>query len=413
MEELPSREEICTREELPGQPTSFSLYVGHLNSQYSQDTLGCLLKELLAIINVNVQRQDIEIVKKQKCAYALVHLDSESTYQAVLNKLQDPSLLDQNLLEKLVMKGKTLSVGEANRRNPSYREASESGSPYKNTMLQSPQWKINRRTQWTEAAETVSNTKNNLVIQWRNQSSIILTGALSEGIMASQGVVMSQITEDHERLVYAEVFQTELTNAEFKRGGGEYLSMTFKHHIRKYSCAFLNNDGGNLFVGIDDKHVVWGIQCNDKDEDRLRLMVDSVLKGFRPPVLPENYSLAFLPVYKTDTICVFLKVIQLTIQPPKPQEEPMLYETDQGEVYLPIDGIIQGPLLGSAIQEWCRQRWTMEVKKLEEKMASVLQEKEQLEKELQQKDQLIVDLQQQNEEQAAKMKATSKACVIL
>nr|XP_033813051.1 schlafen-like protein 1 [Geotrypetes seraphini] len=412
MEELPSRE-ICIREELPGQPTSFSLYVGHLNSQYSQDTLCCLLKQILASINVNVQKQDIEIVKKQKCAYALVHLDSESTYQAVLNQLQDPSRLEQSLLNKLVMKGKTLSVGEANRRKPSYREVSENGSPYKNTMLQSPPWKMNRRTQWTEAAETVSNTKNNLALSWRNRSSLIFTGALSDGIMLSQDLMMSEIAEDHEKLVYAEVFQTALTNAEYKRGGGEYLSMTFKHHIRKYSCAFLNNDGGNLFVGIDEKHVVWGIQCNDKDEDRLCLMVDSVLKGFRPPVLPENYKLSFLPVYKADTLCVFLKVIQLTIQPSKAQEEPMLYETDQGEVYLPLDGIIQGPLLGSAIQEWCRQRWTIEVKKLEEKMSSMLQEKEQLEKQLQQKDQLIVDLQHQNEEQAKKMKATSKLCVIL
>ncbi|XP_029427104.1 schlafen-like protein 1 isoform X2 [Rhinatrema bivittatum] len=291
--------------------------------------------------------------------------------------------------------------------------AAENGNTYKSAMLQSPQWKMNRRTQWTEAAETVSNTKTNLPITWRNRSSIILSGALSEGLMAKQSTMLNQITEDQEKLVFGEAFQTELTNAEFKRGGGEYLSMTFKHHIRKYSCAFLNNDGGSLLVGIDDKRIVQGIQCNDKDEDRLRLMVDSVLKGFRPPMLAEHYVLTFIPVLKADNPCSFLKVIQLTIQTPKQHEEPMLYETDQGEVYLPIDGVVQGPLLGSAIQEWCRQKWTVEVKRLEEKMASMLQEKEQLQKQLEQKDQLIVDLQQQNEEQAAQMKATSKACIIL
>lgn len=48
-------------------------------------------------------------------------------------------------------------------------------------------------------------------------------------------------------------------------------------------------------------------------------------------------------------------MIRLSVQAPKAQAEPQLYETDQGEVFLRRDGSIQGPLSVRAIQEWCRQ----------------------------------------------------------
>lgn len=48
-------------------------------------------------------------------------------------------------------------------------------------------------------------------------------------------------------------------------------------------------------------------------------------------------------------------MIRLSVQAPKAQAEPQLFETDQGEVFLRRDGSIQGPLSVSAIQEWCRQ----------------------------------------------------------
>lgn len=147
----------------------------------------------------------------------------------------------------------------------------------------------------------------------------------------------------------------ETRNVEFKRGGGEYLTVTLKHHVRKYMCAFLNSEGGSLFVGVEDSGFVHGVRCNHKDEDRVRLLVDTILKGFKPQVFPAAYSLSFIPVIRAEDTGIFLKVIRLSVHPPKQHGEPLLYETDQGEVYLRRDGSIQGPLCGSAIQEWCRQ----------------------------------------------------------
>lgn len=55
------------------------------------------------------------------------------------------------------------------------------------------------------------------------------------------------------------------------------------------------------------------------------------------------------------TAITLTQVIRLSVQAPKAQAEPQLYETDQGEVFLRRDGSIQGPLAVHAIQEWYRQ----------------------------------------------------------
>uniref|UniRef100_A0A8B9XUD5 Uncharacterized protein n=1 Tax=Bos mutus grunniens TaxID=30521 RepID=A0A8B9XUD5_BOSMU len=81
------------------------------------------------------------------------------------------------------------------------------------------------------------------------------------------------------------------------------------------------------------------------------------------------------------------KVIRLSVQAPKAQAEPQLFETDQGEVFLRRDGSIQGPLSVSAIQEWCRQKWMAELSKLEERLQALTAEKEQLQQQLQQQQQ--------------------------
>ncbi|XP_010861111.1 PREDICTED: schlafen-like protein 1 [Bison bison bison] len=172
-----------------------------------------------------------------------------------------------------------------------------------------------------------------------------------------------------ERLFQGAFLGNETRNLEFKRGGGEYLSQAFKHHLRRYVCAFLNSEGGSLLVGVEDSGLVQGVRCSHRDEDRVRLLVDSVLQGFKPQVFPDAYR------------------IRLSVQAPKAQAEPQLFETDQGEVFLRRDGSIQGPLSVSAIQEWCRQKWMAELSKLEERLQALTAEKEQLQQQLQQQQQ--------------------------
>nr|KAF6508135.1 schlafen like 1 [Rousettus aegyptiacus] len=199
----------------------------------------------------------------------------------------------------------------------------------------------------------------------------------------SDSAITHQEIRGQERLFQGAFLGSETRNVEFKRGGGEYLSLAFKHHVRRYVCAFLNSEGGSLFVGVEDSGLVQGIHCSHRDEDRVRLLVDSILQSFRPQVFPDAYTLTFIPVVSTSTHTP-LKVIRLSVHTPKAQAEPQLYETDQGEVFLRRDGSIQGPLAVHAIQEWCRQKWMAELSKMEERIKVLTMEKEQLQKQLRQ-----------------------------
>lgn len=117
--------------------------------------------------------------------------------------------------------------------------------------------------------------------------------------MRSDSAIVHQEILGQEQLFQGAFLGSETRNMEFKRGGGEYLSLAFKHHVRRYVCAFLNSEGGSLLVGVEDSGLVQGIHCSHRDEDRTRLLVDSILQGFKPQVFPDAYTLTFIPVVST------------------------------------------------------------------------------------------------------------------
>lgn len=124
----------------------------------------------------------------------------------------------------------------------------------------------------------------------------------------SDSAIVHQEIQGQERLFQGAFLGSETRSMEFKRGGGEYLSLAFKHHLRRYVCAFLNSEGGSLLVGVEDSGLVRGIRCSHHEEDRVRLLVDSVLQGFRPQVFPDAYTLTFIPVVNTSASGTPLKV---------------------------------------------------------------------------------------------------------
>lgn len=124
----------------------------------------------------------------------------------------------------------------------------------------------------------------------------------------SDSAIVHQEILGQERLFQGAFLGSETRNVEFKRGGGEYLNQAFKHHLRRYVCAFLNSEGGSLLVGVEDSGLVQGIRCSHRDEDRVRLLVDSILQGFKPQVFPEAYRLTFIPVVSTSATSTPLKV---------------------------------------------------------------------------------------------------------
>ncbi|XP_067386885.1 schlafen-like protein 1 [Emydura macquarii macquarii] len=371
-------------EELPSQTRVYTLYVGNLNPQYSREVLCSMLKDILGTASLSLQRHDIEVVKKPRRAYAFVQVATELSLANLLRQLQVASDMEPHLLKELVVKGKTLVVGESQRGSPGAKECQEGdtevngASSPESPMLGRPESGKSRLRESADAQPS-SNWKGPPQAQKLvERPATFLSGTRSDSAIVRREIV------GQERLFYGAFMGSETRNVEFKRGGGEYLSVTLKHHVRKYVCAFLNSEGGSLFVGVEDSGFVQGVRCGHKEEDRARLLIDSILKGFKPQVFPDAYTLTFIPVVKAEDTDVFLKVIRLSVHLPRQQGELLLYETDQGEVYLRRDGSVQGPLSGSAIQEWCRQKWTGEVRKLEKRIESLTTEKESLQQQINQ-----------------------------
>lgn len=103
-----------------------------------------------------------------------------------------------------------------------------------------------------------------------------------------------------------------------------------------------------------------GIQCNRKQEDTCRQLIDGVIARFQPPVFPEMYSVSFIPVLPHHGYDVTLqneeslKVLEIDIKRPA-RRDGCLFETDRGEVFIRRDGSVQGPLKASQIIDWCKR----------------------------------------------------------
>ncbi|XP_032900650.1 LOW QUALITY PROTEIN: schlafen-like protein 1 [Amblyraja radiata] len=388
-----------------------SLFVGNLNPDYSKELLSYKLKDLLATIDVTLQRHDIEVFKKHKRAHAFIRLKTDSEVLNVLEQLLDPGILEQSDMKALVIKGKTLKVAKDIR---DFAETSPEKSSSSDPLKEESQGQPHKEKRRLDPIQETSGWSGGKCGQKGLTVVEYLTTPLS-GTKSDSAIIGGEIVGQH-RLFYGALMGSETRNVEFKRGGGEYLNMTLKGHVRKYVCAFLNSEGGSLFVGVNDDGTVCGVECNHKDEDRVRLLIDSILKGFKPPLFPNSYSISFLPVIKDGDTGLFLKVVRLTVRTPGKDGEILLYETDQGEVYIRRDGSVQGPLSGSSIQEWCRQKWTAEIKKLQDTIDTLVKEEHHLQQELRQQQQSIQELQHlQHELQSvhSERAAMSNLCCVI
>ncbi|KAM6217003.1 schlafen-like protein 1 [Rhynchocyon petersi] len=366
LQEHPPEEPLPEDIEPEAVSTMHTLYLGHLNPQFSVPVLTCLLRDIMEQLGVPVAREHIEVVRRARKAYAVVQVATPKTTLASLALRLQAASEGPLILKELVARGKELVVSEGGK--PSHHRETDSSSSPGPSSPTSPDCsgralvaETGRRRQCWSPREPWDH---------RYQPSC----ASSDSAMVRPQML------GPERLFQGAFLGSETRNVEFKRGGGEYLTLAFKHHVRRYVCAFLNSEGGNLFVGVEDSGLVRGVRCSHHEEDRVRLLIDSILQGFKPQVFPDAYTLSFIPVMSTSTPRVPLKVIRLCVHPPNAQREPQLYETDLGEVFLRRDGSIQGPLTTTAIQEWCKQKWTAELSKLEEKVKMLTLEREQLQR---------------------------------
>ncbi|KAF6111517.1 schlafen like 1 [Phyllostomus discolor] len=371
LQELPVEEPQPAHSGLEQVPSTH-VYVGHLNPQFSVPVLACLLRDTLERLGVPVAREHIEVVRRPRKAHALVRVATHADSLASLPWRLQRALEEHQIIKELVARGKELVLGVGRRPTDHREQEEDSGqSPGPSPGLS--------RSPGSGLPQAGSTNAPPAQVPGRPSSQYRPRGTRSDS------AIMHQEIQGQERLFQGAFLGSETRNVEFKRGGGEYLSLTFKHHLRRYVCAFLNGEGGSLLVGVDDSGLVQGVHCSHREEDRVRLLVDSILQGFKPQVFPDAYTLTFIPVVSANASSTPLKVIRLSVHAPRAQAEPQLYETDQGEVFLRRDGSVQGPLTVHDIQEWCRQKWAAEQSKLEQRVKALTVEKEQLQRQLQQR----------------------------
>lgn len=100
----------------PPQPTrSYVLYIGNLNPHYSQEVICSMLKDILGMASITLQRHNIEVIRKRKEAYAFVQVATEVSLELILKQLLLASESEQDLVKELVKKGKNLVVGHGDK----------------------------------------------------------------------------------------------------------------------------------------------------------------------------------------------------------------------------------------------------------------------------------------------------------
>ena len=65
----------------------------------------------------------------------------------------------------------------------------------------------------------------------------------------------------------------------------------------KYIAAFLNSDGGVLYVGVDDNSMAYGLELKQKEFDMFLVNIDGESKNnMLPPLMPHKYTVRRIPV---------------------------------------------------------------------------------------------------------------------
>ncbi|XP_072013204.1 schlafen-like protein 1 [Amphiura filiformis] len=88
----------------------------------------------------------------------------------------------------------------------------------------------------------------------------------------------------------------ESRNIEFKAAQGRYIINMLPETLAKYACAFVNGEGGIMYLGICDDGRVQGIPWNREQDLSLHRVVQETLGKFLPE--PPSYGVRIIPVYK-------------------------------------------------------------------------------------------------------------------
>lgn len=122
-----------------------------------------------------------------------------------------------------------------------------------------------------------------------------------------------------------EILQEEDLTVEFKQYNLNPRNMKKDHEdcIKKTICAFLNQKGGRMYIGVNDQRVVEGVILNDKDKDLLRNYIINLTKYFHPSCRMDKIRVIFMPVKSFTMTDMFIQncyVIKIIVKQGNPDK---------------------------------------------------------------------------------------------
>lgn len=109
---LPREEFLPEDAALKAVPNMHTLYVGHLNPQFSVPVLACLLRDTLERLELPVAREHISVVRRPRNAYAFVQVAAHKDSLASLPWRLQMAIEEKLILKELTARGKELVLSE-------------------------------------------------------------------------------------------------------------------------------------------------------------------------------------------------------------------------------------------------------------------------------------------------------------
>ncbi|XP_074656341.1 uncharacterized protein LOC141909676 [Tubulanus polymorphus] len=344
-------------------PDDTAIFIGNLRDDVPAYRLRETLRELAREFGVKIARKSIHIVQRPTggSSFAYLYLENSRQQTDLLNALSSVAASDSTVdlksvcLSELVSPWKQLRV-ECKMERVRKRHERERNHVLKRFNRDSTDFtRLSRGfEESTDASAEIDDDQREEPPCHHRQPCV---SASCPASMPSR----STMTDSAVNRVYIrgqELTQTESRFVEYKSGAGNFIHKHFKRCLLKYTVGFLNSEGGTLYIGVLDSGHVSGIDLDRKNEDKLRLKIDSWIKTIQPPVYPHMYHIDIIPVLHSDYNAGELKVIEIRVSKGETQDQ--LYEYGQSEVYIRRDASLQGPLKASDIITWSKMKLSRE-----------------------------------------------------
>jgi len=319
-----------------------AMYIGNLVTDMKISLLKEKLVDLLNSIKPlpPIRKNHINVVCKPQTAYAFVFLETSDEASMLITALISAVNADERFAAPITSPGSTIKCGPMFKKSIKHK--------HKTTAARVASSSKRDQFEKSSAADEVTEQPPPAVDPG------IFKYTHTESKSESRLIPRPNEKFPMHRLFYkaGEIVGAETRFLEFKQGRGSYLDKQLREHVARYTCGFLNSEGGTLLIGIRDSGLVEGVTCDHAQEDQYRLHIDGVIKMISPTIFSHMYDVYFAPVLDKECNAIKnVKVIEVSVVAGASDR---LYETPEGHVFMRRDGSLQGPLQARHIQEWTR-----------------------------------------------------------